>query len=765
MARRSGIALAVLAVTALSVPARGDDATPGYPERVLQWTTKNGESCDDIAAALYGDAKHRALVERYNAVRCLGKKPLPDGLTLVVPAKVTDLPTARLRAMHPDVREKPPGGAWAPAASGMPLYQNYSVNTLSEARADILFVDRTRVVLAEHTLVVIYGTAKQTAVSKTPPTVELDSGEVQAGLAALRGKPVEVAAQNGHVTVRSRESAVRSKGSRATVSVFDGSASVASAGTKVEVGKNLGTAYLRDRVPEPPRPLPPAPEWTSASAGGVILAPPGEAVVTASWKPAQRAAAYRVELARDAEFTDLIAREEAPPKVRAFRAEKLPPGAYFLRVRVIDQDDFLGIASPPRSVIVAGARLSGTPGRVEPGRIEASRYGFVELAGFDGLELAVDGGPFGKVPLRIDLLRLAPKELGFRLRGSGDVTRYQISYLEPEVTIATARAGANAIDFEVKLSRLEGVDVAARVAPVLRIRRGEAFERVALVPSADSVWTARLAGESLAGASVEVVDSRGRVLAQTEIETGEASESSSAHRQGALPSPIGVTAPPLQPSPLSNVVWWAPTPESSGAASSTGYFQDSRAGALLAVRASGRLGGFGFDGRVLSRELAGAPADSSAWFTLRWRPAQIGRIELGPAVELGVPLAALSPPARVGMGLAFGGRAEHVTWLANVGGRALVAYDSSRRAAPDAQGFLLGGATYDLTSWLRSYALLDAHALVHPDTDAFALRGGLSLGAEVGASVFGGVALRASPWDDDSGHVMGQLSIGVRERR
>jgi hypothetical protein len=135
------------------------EPTPGYPEQVLQWTVKNGETCDDIAEALYGSAEHRALVERYNSVRCQPGIPLAEGTTLVVPERPTTLPTARLRSLHPDVRARSPGGAWAAAAPGMSLYEKHSVNTLEKARADILFSDRTRVVLGEHTLVVIYDTA------------------------------------------------------------------------------------------------------------------------------------------------------------------------------------------------------------------------------------------------------------------------------------------------------------------------------------------------------------------------------------------------------------------------------------------------------------------------------------------------------------------------------------------------------------------------------------------------------------------------------
>ena len=43
--------------------ARADEVTPGYPERVLQWAVEPGESCADLATALYGSVEH---LERYS---------------------------------------------------------------------------------------------------------------------------------------------------------------------------------------------------------------------------------------------------------------------------------------------------------------------------------------------------------------------------------------------------------------------------------------------------------------------------------------------------------------------------------------------------------------------------------------------------------------------------------------------------------------------------------------------------------------------------
>src|SRR6185295_6973492 len=110
-----------------------------------------------------------------------------------------------------------------------------------------------------------------------------------------------------------------------------------------------------------------------------LLAEPEREVVVAGWEPVPNTARYRIELARDAEFTDLVLREEVPASVRAFRGEKLPKGEYFLRVRAIDNDDFLGIATEARVVRVRPPKL--VDGReTARGRADQSR------------ELSADGG-------------------------------------------------------------------------------------------------------------------------------------------------------------------------------------------------------------------------------------------------------------------------------------------------------------------------------------------------------------------------------------
>ncbi|MEZ4219665.1 MAG: FecR domain-containing protein [Polyangiaceae bacterium] len=742
----------LLAASAQAAPK----PTPGYPERVLHWSIQKGETCALIAKALYGSAKHAALLTRYNNVDC--GRPLTEGLTLVVPEMVGTVPTAQLSSMAPEVKARPPGAGWQPAQPGMSLYESHSVNTLDAARANIVFADRTRVYLAENTLVVIYDTASHTRVSKTPPArVELQSGEVQAGLAALRGKPVEISVQgDARVSAQSKEAAVRKKGKRSTVSVFDGKASVRSGGKAVEVPEKHGSAFVEREAPTPPRPLPPAPRYGADSSQGIVVTTREESRVFVSWSEVPRAVAYRVELSRNDEFSDLVVREEVPANIHAFRAEKLPPGAYYVRVRAIDDEDFLGLASERRDVtLVQGALVGGT---IRTGKIVANPYGRLTLSPDPNLELSLDGQTFSPMPTELDLLSLAPKQLVLRARGSSDATRLAVEYESPRAQIQWQDVGTRAVS--VRLIGLEGIDIDGRVAPKLWLSRpGGNREAVALSPTGMAgSYRATLPEFGPDDPTLDLVDSRGRLLGSETLPLDRVRS----ERPDEPLRPLGLIAPPVVPSPALSVSWWAPSAVNSGALGVTGSRESSENRLQGHARAQGTAGAFGADALLLSDAAGSAPGpDRAAWLGLRWRAVRAeDHTEVAPAVRVGIPTTRGGSPTRAELGVAIGMRREKLGLLANLGGRAALDEDGGSNT-PEAQGFLLTGATWEFNDWLLGYGVADAHGLVNHDE--VAPRAGLSLGLEVGTRLVGSLGLRASPWDEDGGHVLGQLAIGVRE--
>ncbi|MEM1030390.1 MAG: hypothetical protein AAGN82_08570 [Myxococcota bacterium] len=774
--RRVGLAHVVVGWSTMAAPAAAQ-TTPGYPEKVVQWTVQAGESCADVARAMYGSAGRTDLVLRYNRVSCTAGAPLATGTTLVLPAQATTVPTARITSVNPQARARPAGGAWSAAAPGQPLSSSSAVNTLEDGRAGIRFIDRSRVYLASNTLVVVYGTASQSQVSKSRPAarVRLDRGELQAGLAALRGGATSEAvdvdvAGGGRVSAASRDTVLRRRGARTNVSVFDGRADVESAGQTVKVPQNYGTRFVAQKPPEPPRPLPPAPAW-QGEAPVVVLAPAATGgTVRAAWAPIPKAQSYRIELARDAAFEALVVREQVSADVTAFRAERLPPGRYFVRVRGIDTDDFLGIATPTRRLDVVPATWIRGEGRLAGGTLAPGRYAILSLEALADVEMARDDGAFGPVPARIDFSRSPASVLRFRRRDTPRaVQTMPLNVAEPEADITVTEVDGG-LRMTVALQGLPGLDIPRDVAPGLRVRRGGTTTDVALKATPDGRFVGFAPGGSTVS-RIDAVDGRGRVLG-TLFPRGE----TSADGVAAPPEPafrlprIGATVPYFPLSPRVAVGWLPPT--APDALALTGLVESDGEPVAFGGSAfgSGQVGPIGLDATVRTRQGASArPAAAGGALGIRYRALQTfvtgdTNLELAPRLGLVFPLEDEGPSPQLDPSVLVGGFiGSDASWLVNVGGRVLLGRRGVRQAFVDrGQGYLLAGGTYAVWPWLRLGARFDLHLLVPNAGDPVLFRGGLSGGWEIGETLFASVQGRISPWNDVGGFVGGQFALGVR---
>ncbi len=771
--RRGGGALIALWLLT-STQAGFAQNTPGYPEKVIQWTVQAGETCADVAKAMYGSAARTDLVLRYNRVSCTAGAPLATGLTLVLPAEVTQVPTARITSVNPETRARPAGGGWSQAAPGQPLSSSSAVNTLEEGRAGIRFIDRSRVYLAANTLVVIYGTASQSQVSKSRPArVELNRGELQAGLAALRGGPstdaVEVDVEGGgRVSAASRDTVLRRKGTRTNVSVFDGKADVKSAGKSVAVPKNFGTRFVDKTPPEPPRPLPPAPAWQGPDPV-LVFAPPEGGIVQTRWSPMPKAQSYRIELARDAAFEDLVVREQVPADVTAFRAEQLPPGRYHVRIRGIDTDDFLGIASPARQVEVVASRWARGNGGFADGAIAPGRYAVLTLTPSQDLEMAVADGAFGPVPSKLDFSRIDARELRFRRRSDKTTQSVPLRFEEPSAKIEVAEK-PDGLTMTVTFDGLERLDIARDVLPRLRLRRGDQTEEIALARQPDG----RFVGFAPAGgevARIDALDGRGRVLGTLIPEKAPAVELPPVAPEPFVYPRLGATVPYVPMSPRLAMGLLSPT--APNAASLGGLVESDGDPASVAgfVYGSGQIGPIGIDSAIRTRAgLSDRPGDTGGWLGLRYRAWSTvlsedegTTIELAPRLALAFPLDDEGPSPQLDPSMMVGGAIGPGTWLVNLGGRFRLGRQGLRQAFVDeGQVYLLGGGSYLALPWLRLVGALDLHLLVPGGTAPVLFRGGLQGGIEMGETFYVSLQGRVSPWNDVGGYGGGQLALGLR---
>ncbi|AKT43914.1 uncharacterized protein CMC5_081510 [Chondromyces crocatus] len=769
--------------------ASAAEPTAGYPEPVIQWGVQKGETCDDIAKVVYGSAKHVALLHRYNRIGCGPATPLPEGLTLVLPATVTSIPDARIKGAYPEVKAKPPGGAWVTAAPGMPLGSNASVNTLDAGRADIEFIDRTRLVLSPRTLVVIYGTASRSRVSRAPPAaVELEDGEVKAALSALRGgagasgrasdrtplATVEVDIKGGgRISASSRDTVVQRKGERTTVAVFDGKAGVSASGRTVEVPRNHGTRFTPATPPAPPRPLPPAPAWATGQGPDIFLTEGDAGVFTASWKPVPRATAYRVEIARDPDFNDLVAREEVAADVLAFRGERLPLGAYHLRVRAIDQEEYLGIAATRVGHLLQATQQGG---QIGPRQIEASPYGVLRLGPSNALEMALDDGPYGPLVERLDLKQRQPEVIHLRARGGAsdaspaEPTTIRLVYRPVTATIDAPQATPGVpLQILVRLTGASGLDVPTRVAPQLRVHMPDGVRTLPLDPTsraadvATFTATLPLPASLAAPVRIDVIDDRGALLGTTHVEPLARPEPPPPPVPKREPPPpvLGAWMPMLGVSPVLDTLWLPPTlPNAAAAGAAIGRTDAGWVGQGQA-RVTGSFGPVGFDAALRSTAIGDSTLGSNGWAGVRMRVVRLegSSFELAPAVRVGFPLTDAGPATRLEPSLAAAGALGQFSWLANAGLRLRLQTDDTA-TIPSIHGFLLAGATYEPISWLRLHSAVDAHLL-----QGDAVRVGFGLGLEAGGPAFVGATVRLGQGiDEGQGLFTGQLTLGLRQR-
>lgn len=752
-----------------SVPTRADGAPPpGFVEPIVQWGVQKGETCEDIAKTLYGSATHVPLIGRYNRVVCAAGKALPEGTTLILPKSVTTVPDARVKSSHPDVRGRPSGGSWSTVLTGAPLYRNHNVQTMDEGRAHIEFLDHTHVFLAQNTLIVVYGTASKTRVSKAAPTVELHSGEVQAGLSALRGEPAVVAVPDGgKVSATSSDTVVERKATRTTVAIFEGRATVQSGGKTVTVPKDFGTRFVGTTPPAPPRPLPPAPQWQTGGSPSIVLAPAGTAVIAANWTAVTKAKAYRLEMSRDEGFHDLVVREEIAANVLSFRAERFPAGTYRMRVRAIDEEEYLGIASVVRTIEVVAADVRGEGSRLEGGKVVANPYGKLIFTAQSGLEISLDDGPFGAIPNEIDLLRQAPKTMRIRT-ANGKIEPIVVEYTHVTATATPSfEEDKRILNLQVKIAGARDIDVARRIVPRLRVRLGERIEIVPLALQPDNGLLGSIAvGDTSGDVRFDVIDDRGRLL-------GTYTKLIPDKPVPAAPRPvprIGLKLPPPRPAGVTGLPLSSPTaPTSAGVGIGGGI---TAHGVVLQgyARASGALGRWGLEALVDAPPFESAypasadypPTENMAWLGARYRVLRRGdaELEIAPVLRFGLPMVWGGQPLRFDLAGAIGGNRGRWTWLANLGGT--FALERGTPIIPRFSPYLVAGGTYDVLEWLRAYAAADVHYMIAADgrdVVPFGLSGGIEIGRNYFAALGGWVGRTESV--DLKWGATGMLSLGI----
>lgn len=275
----------------------------------------------------------------------LGKTPHDTGPRFV----------ARLTDVYRKVKDKRADWiAWGDSHSGMPLEARHAIQTYARSGATITFDDQSQATLGENSLLVIRG---QERPQEAPPlgtdpsdrTVSLliTDGEMRATHAPGEGAmEIVTSAGAGRILALSPKTDLKvsvNPDHTSTFSVYVGKAEVTEAGRTVQLAANQTVTVEAGRPPGDPTTLPAIPVPLSPVSGALIPYRSVSPRVTMTWAPADRAETYKVELARDRGFHDLVDVEDHLA-ASEFTHGNLTAGVVYWRVR-----GFSGWADGPPS--------------------------------------------------------------------------------------------------------------------------------------------------------------------------------------------------------------------------------------------------------------------------------------------------------------------------------------------------------------------------------------------------------------------------------
>ncbi len=275
---------------------------------------------------------------RVSAVAPPGVAGAPGQLQLAFIERPTQPTVARVRASSGEVSAGPAPAELRPRAPGDALFPGELLHTGPTARAELLLADGSTVRVMEGSLVRL-GSIELMANLRRKVELEL-----------LRGSLETAAAPGGEGSVfevRTRGAVAGVRGTHFRVSAQDDGFSrletlegkVALIGKKgdLDVVAGYGSRVMPDAAPEPVRPLLVAPTLADPRGGTFRAAP------KLSWWTVTGAKAYRVELARTADFAAGVQQYNSPATEMEVPGSR--EGKWFWRVLAVDADGFVGFPS------------------------------------------------------------------------------------------------------------------------------------------------------------------------------------------------------------------------------------------------------------------------------------------------------------------------------------------------------------------------------------------------------------------------------------
>jgi len=335
MFRRAALSLVATGWIAFALPAGAAPAPAAKPQprATIVYVVKKGDTLFDLASHFLLSADAARTVQRLNHIA--DPRRMPVGLRLNIPLRLVrqEPIRARIHSFSGAVTITA-AGRTAAAAPGTAVGEGSDIQTGANAFVSLELPDGTIVTMPSQTRVRIAMLRSTPLTGSVDRRFDVSTGKIRAVVVPMTdprstfrvGTPVAVSAVRGTEFRVGYDPALN----RAVTEVLTGTVAVAGPqAPDVLVHAGFGAAAGSGaEAGAVPRPLLPAPVPT------VPIDTQREATLPFAVAPVAGAAAYRLQIARDAGFLDQVG--EADSVAPNFVLQSLPDGTYFVRISALD---------------------------------------------------------------------------------------------------------------------------------------------------------------------------------------------------------------------------------------------------------------------------------------------------------------------------------------------------------------------------------------------------------------------------------------------